>query len=294
MNVHVILNPAAGFSSADGLEEVQASFARHRQVECSIHLIRHPAMIKRFVAEAMERGAEIIVAGGGDGTVSSVVNLIAEKNVVLGVLPLGSLNHFAKDLNIPLDLNDAIDVICSGRTAAMDLGQVNDRLFVNNVSIGAYPKALHLRDRWRPYVGKWPAMALAFLVMLLNLSWLPLLLEFGGKSKRQLVPLLLVGNNAYSTSWPDLGRRPALNSGTLWVLILKKLGFLRRIWLMLHAILGRLEHVDEAETVDTPELVVRSYRNSIAAGIDGERMRLSTPVVFKSLHEAISVRVPPE
>jgi len=294
MNVHVILNPAAGFSQDDNVQAVRASFARYSQVQCTMHVVRDPATVSRFVSEAMENRADIIVAGGGDGTVSAVVNLIAAKNIVLGVLPLGSLNHLAKDLNIPLDVDAAVDVICAGKTVAIDLGEVNGRFFVNNVSIGAYPKALYFRDKWRPYLGKWLAMALAFLAMVLKFSWFPIRLECDGTTKRVLVPLLLAGNNAYATTWPDLGARPVLNSGMLWVLVLKKVGVPRRIWIMLLTILGKLEHLDEAETLETREFVVRSYRRIIAAGVDGERIKLSTPLVFKSHHEAIRVRVPSE
>jgi YegS/Rv2252/BmrU family lipid kinase len=292
MNVHVIVNPAAGFLQTDNAQEVQSSFERHPQVKCTLHPVRHPEAVSRYVSEAIDSGADVIVAGGGDGTVSSVVNLIAEKSVVLGVLPLGSLNHLAKDLNIPLDLDEAVDVICEGKTMAMDLGEVNGRFFVNNVSIGAYPKALYIRDQWRQYIGKWPAMAAAFLVMLVSFSWFPIRLESDGKTKRRLVPLLLVGNNAYSTTWPDLGSRPVLDSGHLWVLILKKVRVLRRFWVMFLALLGKLEHVEEAEIIETPELVVRSYRRRIAAGIDGERVKLTTPVTVKSHHKALQVRVP--
>jgi diacylglycerol kinase family enzyme len=236
--------------------------------------------------------ADVIVAGGGDGTISSVVNIIAHKNITLGILPLGTRNHLAKDLNIPLDLDEAIDAICSGKTIAMDLGAVNGRFFVNNCSIGVYPKTVYIRDKLRPYVGKWFAMIIAIFLMLVKSPWFPVRLEWNDNNMRLLVPLLLIANNAYSTTWPDLGRRPILNSGTLWVTLVRKVGTLQRSRLVASILLGRVHHLEEVEVIQTINLTVRSYRRKIAVGIDAERMKQHTPLVFTSHPQALKVRVP--
>ena len=106
--------------------------------------------------------ASVVVAAGGDGTVSSVATGIFQSQAALGVLPLGTLNHFARDLRIPFDLAEAVAIVCAGRIGHVDVGQVNDRLFVNNSSIGIYPSIVDAREVLRRQGHrKWPAMAIA-------------------------------------------------------------------------------------------------------------------------------------
>jgi diacylglycerol kinase family enzyme len=89
---------------------------------------------------ALDAGASIVVAGGGDGTISTVASVVAGTNVALGVLPIGTLNHFAKDLHIPLNPAEAAQTVISGRTIPVDVGDLNGRTFINNASIGLYPR----------------------------------------------------------------------------------------------------------------------------------------------------------
>ena len=84
-------------------------------------------------------GSDIVVAAGGDGTVSAVASAVAGSEAVLGVLPLGTLNHFAKDAGIPLELEEAVRNISTGRAVKVDIGDVNGRAFINNISLGLYP-----------------------------------------------------------------------------------------------------------------------------------------------------------
>src|SRR5476649_731552 len=110
---------------------------------------------------ALARGVDAVVAGGGDGTINAVASVLAGSSVALGVLPLGTLNHFAKDLNIPLDLDQAIATIARGTTAQVDVGDVNGRIFVNNSSLGLYPHIVRARDQQQRRLGrgKWTRLA---------------------------------------------------------------------------------------------------------------------------------------
>ncbi|MEO5735178.1 MAG: diacylglycerol kinase family protein [Rubrivivax sp.] len=91
------------------------------------------------VTQAISQRADVIVAGGGDGTVSAVAAALTGGDIALGVLPLGTLNHFAKDLGLPLTLDEAVRQIAAGQTTRVDVGGVNGRVFVTNSSLGLYP-----------------------------------------------------------------------------------------------------------------------------------------------------------
>src|SRR5439155_15163527 len=118
---------------------------------------------------AVEAGCRILVAGGGDGTVNALAGAVVGRDVRFGVLPLGTLNHFAKDLGIPLDLAAAVDVVLDGRVQSVDVGEVNGRVFINNTSIGVYPRIVELRNRHRGSgMAKWAAALWATLAVLLH------------------------------------------------------------------------------------------------------------------------------
>src|SRR6185503_11351427 len=141
--ITVLLNPRAGKQDATLARQVADAFR---------------------AADAVCRGSDVVVAGGGDGTVSTAAGALAGTGVPLGVLPLGTLNHFAKDLGIPLDLGDAARVIVAGWTQTVDVGEVNGRLFVNNASVGMYARLIAERAAMqRIGRGKWVAHGLATL-----------------------------------------------------------------------------------------------------------------------------------
>jgi YegS/Rv2252/BmrU family lipid kinase len=100
------------------------------------HPVRDPTRLPEVVADAIARGHPFIIVGGGDGTVSSVVDAFAYKKVVFGLLPLGTANSFARTLGIPLDLEGAVDVLAKGKVVDIDLGQINDDYFANAAAIG--------------------------------------------------------------------------------------------------------------------------------------------------------------
>src|SRR4051812_49788191 len=99
--------------------------------------------------QAVQDGCEALVAGGGDGTINTAASQLVDGDIPLGVIPLGTLNHFAKDLGIPLELEGAAKVVLDGSVCRVDVGEVNGRVFLNNSSLGMYPAIVRLRDRYR-------------------------------------------------------------------------------------------------------------------------------------------------
>ena len=120
------------------MERVNEGLRRAGAGESELRIVEGP-LVRTAAREAIARGSRIVVAGGGDGTVSSVASAIVGSDAALGILPLGTLNHFAKDVGVPLDLDDAIRAIGGGRTVRVDVGDVDGRPFINNASVGMDP-----------------------------------------------------------------------------------------------------------------------------------------------------------
>src|SRR3954447_6264864 len=144
MRVLVLLNAAAAGADeaapARRVDEVRAAFAP-TGVEAEVRAVPADRLTATPPEAASAPGGKVagVVAAGGDGTVSAVASALAGTDRVMGVLPAGTLNHFAKDLRLPLTLADAARVIAAARTTGVDVGEVNGRCFVNNSSIGLYP-----------------------------------------------------------------------------------------------------------------------------------------------------------
>src|SRR6476660_6288186 len=163
----VVLNGSSGkgdcAEAAKRLTEIFAAAGREAQV-----VVAHGGSeLRAAMKQAVEGGCEILVAGGGDGTINTAAQAIIGRDVRLGVLPLGTLNHFAKDLGIPLELDDAAEIVLNGTHCRVDVGEVNGRIFLNNSSLGVYPAVVRLRERYQASgLGKWIAALWASLTVL--------------------------------------------------------------------------------------------------------------------------------
>ncbi len=296
--VDVIINPSAGTDGKAEDEEtvhlLEDAFARHSHVECRTHRCDGPEGFSAEAEKALAAGAETVVAAGGDGTVSCVARSLVHKDAALGILPLGTLNHLAKDLGIPEDLNEAVDVICADFTAVIDVGRVNDTYFMNNASVGFYPKLVTMRERLRPAVGKWPAMLAASLSILYRMPFVRTRIEWDGGSVLKRAPLIFIGNNVYETAWPKVGKRLGLNNGTLWLLYPKKTNVWTNIKAAWRALKGEMDAAAEVEAKELKKLTLRFRRKSISLGLDGEVVKLETPLVFEIVPDALKVKVPPK
>ena len=153
----------------------------------------------------------VIVAGGGDGTVSTVAAALVDTDICLGVLPLGTLNHFAKDLGLPLDLEAAVRCIATGVTSRVDVGEVNGRVFVNNSSLGLYPDIVRDREQQQKRFGrgKWHALLRASIAALRRYPFLQVSLAVEGRERAYRTPFVFIGNNAYRMEGLTMASGPA-------------------------------------------------------------------------------------
>jgi diacylglycerol kinase family enzyme len=296
--VEVIINAAAGGGSED---DERARAVREAFAACGVgahvSVAREGADVERFVTRALSNGARAVVAGGGDGTVGSVAGALAGTDRPLGVLPLGTLNHFAKDLRIPLELGEAARNVCEGREALVDVGEVNGRVFVNNSGLGLYPRIVRRRERLqeREGSGKWPAFLRASLAMLRRYPFLNVRLDADGQRVVRSTPFVFVGNNEYQMESLQIGARECLDAGHLSLYVAHRTGRLGLLRLAFSALLGRLWREEDFDALCAREIWVETRRpKRLPVAVDGEVTVLTTPLHYRIRPRALKVIVPRE
>jgi diacylglycerol kinase family enzyme len=229
--IAVVLNDSSGSGDCEAkarqLEKIFAEAGR----EARITVASSGSQIRENAERALQEGCELLVAGGGDGTINIVASLLVGGDIPLGVLPLGTLNHFAKDLGIPLELEQAARVVLDGVVCRVDVGEVNGRLFLNNSSLGVYPAIFRLRERYRASgLGKWIAAFWAGLAVLRHNPVMSVRLSLKEEKVVRRTPFVLVGNNEYRMEGLHAGSRESLIRMHLAVYILnaeRRIGLLR-------------------------------------------------------------------
>ncbi|HEX8241827.1 MAG TPA: diacylglycerol kinase family protein [Allosphingosinicella sp.] len=293
MKIVVIVNRGGG--SAEGAEaRIREAFGG-TSVEPEVRLVE-PGDLERICAEVLEaKGVTALVAAGGDGTISTAAGAVADSDVALGVLPMGTLNHFARDSGIPLDLKEAAAAIAAGRTRRVDAAEVNGRLFVNNSAVGLYPMLVRSREAQQRHLGrsKRAAMLVAAARALWRFSSRRLTLRIAGMKAPVETALLFVGNNKYETGLLSLGRRESIDKGELCLyapLAGSRLGF---GWLSLRAVLGRPDRQRDFLTLDgIEEAEIGSRRETLMVAVDGEACAMKTPLKYRIRAGALKLIVP--
>jgi len=257
-------------------------------------VIDDPDALPRVVARALAGGVDTVVAGGGDGTVSSIASLLADTDARLGVLPLGTLNHFAKDLGLPLDTETAMAVVLGGHVAQVDVGEVNGRIFLNNSSIGLYPRMVRLRQRVEAHgVRKWLVATRALFAVMRHRSDLAVRLTIDGETVSRRTPLVFIGNNEYRMTGLDPGTRPSLTGGILSVYVLHATGWLDLLRAAWHVLKGRVDQEDTMDVYRLSEATIELRRPHVEVALDGEVVPLRTPLHYRLRRQALRVLVPP-
>jgi diacylglycerol kinase family enzyme len=282
-SVAVILNAGSGDGNDAALAERIAGLFEVAGVSAQVALAHDGSELAALIETAIARRPDVIVAGGGDGTVSTVAAALAGGTTPLGVLPLGTLNHFAKDLGLPLELAEAVAQIASGATRRVDVGEVNGRVFVNNSSLGLYPDIVHDRERQRKRLGrgKWPALVWASVAALRRFPFLSVRLAVDGSERRRRTPFVFIGNNAYRMEGFAIGEREALDSGRLSLYVAQRAGRLRLLLLALRALVGRLKQARDFDAMLASEIVVESRHRRLRVATDGEITVMTPPLRYR-------------
>lgn len=285
MKVAVIVNAGAG---SIGSAECDARIAELERVFADagveVEVVRcEPTRLTEMAGRLAVSGVDAVVAAGGDGTVSSVAAGLVGRDVPLAVMPLGTLNHFARDIGMPNDLAEAARVIAAGRCAQLDVGTVNGRVFINNSSIGLYPEMVMFRDVERKQTGrgKWSAMLLAAMRVLRRFPLLAVRVTTPRRRMRIRTPFVFVGNNDYSTGVRSLGQRPSLDGHQLSIYTVRCSGRLQLFWILARALAGRVAAVPDLEQELVTEAWVSLHHRRLTVALDGEITRMSSPLHYR-------------
>jgi diacylglycerol kinase family enzyme len=296
--VTCILNDAAGSGHLGAVrqrrrEAAEAHLTRiagEHGARANIVRAHNGSELLSLAAQAVNDKSNPVVAGGGDGTVNALATRLMGTGTALGVLPLGSLNHFSKDAGIPQDVEQAVRNVFTGRVAVLDVGEVNGRIFLNNSSLGTYPEVVRLREEeQRQGQGKWAAAAHAWISALRRDAQLHIRSREAGEEV--VTPLLFVGNNSYEIVGRKVGSRAALDAGRLWVCTAPRARKSELLRMGLRALVGRITYRD-LNARDSMEFTVYARESSVDVATDGEVTAMTTPLHYRCRPGALSVIVP--
>jgi diacylglycerol kinase family enzyme len=287
----IIFNSASGRVTSDlqiaGLPQVQTNQFKMEQVDGEQNICE--------TAKRLASGPdEMIIVAGGDGTINAVASALIGTKKMLGVLPCGTFNHFAKDLGIPLEIEKAAKVIQEQYSILVDVAEVNGRIFLNNSSVGFYSSIV--RNRAQQEERFFGLKRLAFLRALLTTAWrfpiLELSVSVADKTLHRRTPFLFVGNNEYKLEKRQIGTRSRLDGGNLSIFVAHANRPLALLLLALRAISGRLHAARDFDAFCTSEAVISATRDSLIVARDGEIERIKTPLHYRTRPRSLRVIVP--
>jgi diacylglycerol kinase family enzyme len=289
-----ILNLGSGKQQQQQLADKLARLFDERGGELRIGFARRPQDIYAFARDAVSEQRPIVLAGGGDGTISAVASVLANSNTSLGVLPLGTFNYFARRLSIPLDIEEAARLCFDGEVRSISLAEVNGRVFLNNASVGLYPSMLKIREKAYRRFGRSQFLAYlsAIRALLLARSHVQVSIEAGGKQQAMRTPLVFAVNNAYQLEEFEAQGSECVRGGRIAVYVLPpvgRAGLLRIGWKMLRR---KLQPQEDFRLVCSKNVIVETRRPQVRVAYDGELTQMRAPLEFRVREDALRVLVP--
>lgn len=285
----VIINRSSGWDdTGEGASRLESVLGT-----AELRLLKKGMNCADEARNAMADGARTVVAAGGDGTIRAVAEALAGTGVSLGVIPVGTLNHFARDLGIPLDLEAAASLIRNGPARAVDAGEVNGRIFINNAIIGLYSvfRAERAEQERKGAAAPFAVAGAALRVFRRN----PSLLFRMTLDNRELVrrsPLVVVANNEHKMEGWELGTRARMDSGRLWIYVMREKGHANLLATFASIAAGTFTRKRHFEVFSATEAVVSTGRKRIRVSLDGELVELDAPLRFRSRAKALNVIAP--
>jgi YegS/Rv2252/BmrU family lipid kinase len=292
--VPVIINAGAGNPHVDKRVKKLTELFLAGGLHVDIRLASSGDELDTLMRAAAAERPRLLVAAGGDGTISTAAAALVDSATVLGVLPFGTLNHFAKDLDIPLELEEAVGNIIDGNSIAVDVGEVNGRVFINNSSLGLYPDMVRDRERQHSRLGrgKFRSLVWASIAAFRRYPFLTVRLDVEGTKRVQVTPLVFVGNNEYSMEGFNIGERARIDGGRLSIYIVKKQGRAALVRLSLEALFGRLRQARDFEALTATDFVIETRDSRILVATDGEVLGMKSPLHYRIRPRSLRVIVP--
>ena len=293
VKIEVVVNSSSGAGHEEGIESILAKAFKAAGANARILLAQTGSEVIALAQRAARGDAEAIVAGGGDGTVSAVAAAVINTNKSLGVLPFGTMNHFAKDLRIPLDLAAAVETIVAGHKTDVDVAEVNGHTFINNSSLGLYPTIVHKREKQqRLGWGKWPAYIWAALAVMRRYPFLNIRVAVDGSELKTHTPFVFIGNNKYKMETLNISSRTHIDRGELSLYMTNRAGRLGLVRLALRALLRGLHQEKDFVALCTKEIWIETKHKHVRVALDGEVTRMVPPLHYLTQPRVLHVLTP--
>jgi diacylglycerol kinase family enzyme len=293
----LLWNRSSGWSDSDEIRNKVDSILSSDGARVEVKQIERGMDIRKESSAVVASGADVLVAAGGDGTINAAASALLHEPTALGVIPAGTLNHFARDLEIPLDPEQAAQVLVHGRNIQVDAAAVNGRVFINNSVLGLFPNYRVAREAWERHgfgstrVGRFVATIAAVLKVFWRLPHFTVSLDVEGRRRTLRTAFVLVGNNEHRMEGFGLAKRTRLDAGALWVYVLRPCSRWQLLRMVFDLITRRAIREDVFEIFRASRFTIDSKRRRIGVGIDGEMVRMHAPLHYECLPGALRVVV---
>jgi diacylglycerol kinase family enzyme len=287
----LFLNPRAGtFTTGDESNLRTVAYENGlRVVE-----VRPDVDVRAIVREALDAGLRAFVVAGGDGSIHHVAQALVGTEGVLGVVPVGSVNHLARDLDIPVgDWPAAFEIAVRGSVRQIDVGRINSQYFLNSVMLGLYPSINEFRERFRSLHSRWRAYVKAIRLAMHHFPHVTLVIEYEGRVETLRTQMFVVSVNAYDlTQTGMVSPKTTFNDGRLAVYSLSFMSRLQFVGVVAKYLRGRMSDVPGFRSIRTTNLRLDTGKRRLRVSIDGELVDLDTPLQISAVPSSLLVRGP--
>ncbi len=294
--VCVLMNSSAGKDDkGDVADRLRAAFERYPD-RFELRVMDKGAGVADSCARAMKDGFGIIVAAGGDGTISGVAGQLAGTGRRMGIVPQGTFNFVARGLGIPEDIDEAVDLIANGAARPFPVGEVNGEIFLNNASLGIYPQILKEREGTYRRWGR-SRMAAHWSVLRTFMAFkspVRMRVRVGGQVIRAKTPLAFVARSAYQLEHYGLDGAECIRKGEFALFLLPDVSRWQLLVRALRLANKGMKPDRDFELFSGTDIEIETSRSSQLVAMDGERVRMSTPFRFRMHADALHVIAPQE
>lgn len=287
----MFLNPSSGAKLPEA--EVAALIKSSEQAGLEVVKISQEIDCAALIRERIHQGQRLFVAAGGDGTINTVVQPLINTEAVLAVIPVGTYNHFAKDLGIPLPWKEALEVVVSGPVKQVDTARINEHFFLNNISMGLYPELVAKREAKGRDYPRWKARLYAAWSTLKKYPHIAVTVDTANHHEVVKTHVLMISNNSYDLSRMGIeAPRTGLEEGRLSVYWLPHVSRLAMMSFVAHYLAGKVRTAPGFRSFRTAQIRMQSPKKQLNVGVDGEVVTFQTPLTITTVPKSLLVKVP--
>lgn len=296
MKIGAVINNSSGILSPeeakDRLESIKQNL-KNRVAEGCFSVVEG-SEVEKEVKRLLSMEIDLLIIGGGDGTISTGARHVADTDIPLLALALGTKNNFVRDAGIPQDPKSAILLLDHLRTQKIDVGEVNGHIFINNATVGLYPDLVREREEKTDKHGwsKWRAKIAAVLIVLRRLPLLRMTVESKDFRIKLFTPFLFVGNNEYENITTSEGNRPSLDKGKLWLCMAQSPRFWSLLKMAWQLSFNSLKETENLDMHLLTSVQVKPRKHNVTVAVDGENIKMKTPLHFKIRNRTMRIIVP--